>query len=157
MVRVVDEGDRRVPVGAPVMVTAMFEGGEEIAAARALTRDFLTDLQAVHGLPVSNRVMGVVQLVVSELVTNARRHAPGPCTLTLEASDGTIDVTVWDGDPTLPIARAADPGRVGQHGLEIVLAVARGFTACREPVGKRITATIALADDPAGDPAGRPP
>jgi hypothetical protein len=74
--------------------------------------------------------------------------------LTLEVSGGAVDVTVWDSEPTLPIARAADPGRVGQHGLEIILAVSEGFTARREPVGKRITATIALADDP-GSPTGR--
>ncbi|MEE1764728.1 ATP-binding protein, partial [Streptomyces sp. SP17KL33] len=38
----------------------------------------------------------------------------------------------------------ADTGRVGQHGLEIVMAVAQGFEARQEPVGKRITARIAL-------------
>ncbi|WP_434096751.1 DUF4982 domain-containing protein [Streptomyces mirabilis] len=45
-----------------------------------------------------------------------------------------------------------DPGRVGQHGLEIVLAVCQIFCVHREPVGKRITAAIELADDPAGSP-----
>ncbi|WP_455712269.1 ATP-binding protein [Streptomyces flaveolus] len=74
--------------------------------------------------------------------------------LTLEVVDGAIEVTVWDSEPTLPLARAADPGRVGQHGLEIILAVSEGFAARREPVGKRSTATIALTDDPASDLAG---
>ncbi|GAB2895938.1 hypothetical protein GCM10027074_74390 [Streptomyces deserti] len=64
---------------------------------------------------------------------------------------------MWDSDPALPVARAADAGRVGQHGLEIVMAVAQGFGAQREPVGKRITARIALMDDPGGAPAGRRP
>lgn len=50
-------------------------------------------------------------------------------------------------------SRTADVGRVGQHGLEIVMAVARGFEVQREPVGKRITVRLALAD--AVD--GRPP
>jgi hypothetical protein len=59
-----------------------------------------------------------------------------------------VEVVVWDCDPVLPVARAADAGRVGQHGLEIVMAVAQGFEAQREPVGKRITARIA--------PPGRP-
>jgi hypothetical protein len=56
-----------------------------------------------------------------------------------------VEVVVWDDDPVLPVARAADVGRVGQHGLEIVMAVTQGFEAEREPVGKRITARIALA------------
>jgi hypothetical protein len=48
----------------------------------------------------------------------------------------------------------ADPTRVGQHGLEIVMALCRSFAIHREPVGKRITATVALAD-PLGDETGR--
>ncbi len=73
-------------------------------------------MQSVHGLPVSARAMGMVQLVVSELVTNACKFAPGPCLLNLEMDQGAVQVTVWDTDPSLPVARAADPGRVGQHG-----------------------------------------
>lgn len=142
-------------VGRQISVSAAFEDSAEIAEARDLARSFLTDVQAVHGLPVSERAMGLVQLVVSELVTNARKYAPGPCLLTLEISDGAIEVTVWDSEPVLPTARAADPDRVGQHGLEIVMAVSRSIEVHREPVGKRIKATVVLADDPGGDAAYR--
>jgi anti-sigma regulatory factor (Ser/Thr protein kinase) len=93
-------------------------------------------VQAVPGIPVSDRAMGMVQLVVSELVTNAHKCAPGPCLLDLEIIDGAVEISVWDTDPTLPVARAADPGRVGQHGLEIVIGVCRSFEMRREPVGK---------------------
>jgi hypothetical protein len=55
------------------------------------------------------------------------------------------------------MARAADVGRVGQHGLEIVMAVVQGFDVQREPVGKRITLRLALADDPGSALNGRPP
>ncbi|MCY0924468.1 ATP-binding protein, partial [Streptomyces sp. H27-G5] len=48
--------------------------------------------------------------------------------------------------PALPI-RA---GRVGRHGLEIVMAVCRSFELLREPVGKRVKAAVVLADDPCG-------
>ncbi|MFE1291027.1 ATP-binding protein [Streptomyces sp. NPDC058751] len=119
-----------------------------IAEARAFTRDFLTRVQAVAGLPVSGRVMGVVPLVVSELVTNAVKYASGPCLLSLAVDRGTVRATVWDSDPALPVARAADAGRVGQHGLEIVMALCHAFEVHREPVGKRITAVVTLADTP---------
>jgi hypothetical protein len=46
---------------------------------------------------------------------------------------------------------------VGQHGLEIVMAVVQSFEVQREPVGKRITARLALLDDPGGDVAGHSP
>ncbi|MFJ9729221.1 ATP-binding protein [Streptomyces sp. NPDC101209] len=137
-----------------VMASAAFEGSEDIAAARRLARSFLTDLTTVHGVTVSDRALGMVQLVVSELVTNSRKYAPGPCLLTLEVVEGVVEVTVWDSEPCLPVAQAADPARVGQHGLEIVMALCRSFEMHREPVGKRIVAAVALADDPIGDEAG---
>jgi hypothetical protein len=37
---------------------------------------------------------------------------------------------------------------VGRHGLEITRAVSRSYEAHREPVGKRVTALIALTDTP---------
>jgi anti-sigma regulatory factor (Ser/Thr protein kinase) len=77
--------------------------GEPVAEARHAARDFLTEVQAVHGIPVSDRAMGMVQLMVSELVTNAHKYAPAPCLLDLEISDGAMEVSVWDNDPTLPV------------------------------------------------------
>jgi anti-sigma regulatory factor (Ser/Thr protein kinase) len=136
---------------------ALAGDGTCIARARHLAAGFLTRVQAEHGLPVSQRAMDLTQLVVSELVTNALKYAPGPVLLDLRIARDAVEVMVWDSDPVLPVARAANVGRVGQHGLEIVMAVAQGFEAQREPVGKRITARIALLDDPGGAIAGRRP
>ncbi|MER5886089.1 ATP-binding protein [Streptomyces sp. NPDC001941] len=134
---------------------AAFDDDAGIAEARDLARDFLARAQAEHGLPVSARAMGVVQLLVSELVTNARKYAPGPCLLTLETVEGTVQVSVWDSGTALPVILAPDPSRVGQHGLEIVMALCVSFAVHREPVGKRIVARVMLADDPDGAPTGR--
>jgi anti-sigma regulatory factor (Ser/Thr protein kinase) len=142
-------------VSRPILSAVALDGSEPIAEARHAARRFMTEVQAVHGLPVSDRAMGLVELVASELVTNAYKYAPGPCLLDLEVTDGSVEISVWDTDPTLPAACAADPGRVGQHGLEIVMAVCRSFEVRREPVGKRVKAAIVLADDPGGDPVGR--
>ncbi|MGW6541068.1 ATP-binding protein [Streptomyces sp. NPDC055051] len=138
-----------------ISVSAAFEGSEDIAVSRAMSRDFLHSLQRVHGLPVSERAVGTVELVVSELVTNARKYAPGPCLLTLELREGCVDVTVWDSSTAMPLVMAPDPARIGQHGLEIVMALCRRFEVHREPVGKRVKTTLVLADDPGGHPAGR--
>ncbi|MFF4117295.1 ATP-binding protein [Streptomyces sp. NPDC001714] len=138
-----------MPEAAPADVTIALDGADGcIASARGRTLDFLTRAQSVHGLPVTSRTMDLAQLVVSELVTNALKYAPGPVLLHLRVVDGMVEAEVWDTDPTLPLARAADTGRVGQHGLEIVLAVVQGFEARREPVGKCVTARLALFDDP---------
>ncbi|WP_166663639.1 ATP-binding protein [Streptomyces sp. NBC_00582] len=138
-----------MPDSAPAEVTMALDGADGcIAVARSQAVDFLTRAQSEHGLPVSARTLDLAQLVVSELVTNALKYAPGPVLLHLRIVGGTVEIEVWDSDPTLPLARAADAGRVGQHGLEIVMAVAQGFEAQREPVGKRVTARLALFDDP---------
>ncbi|MGW0611374.1 ATP-binding protein [Streptomyces sp. NPDC002788] len=131
--------------------------GHVIAEARHRAADFLTRVRAEHGLPVSARAVDLTQLVVSELVTNAPKYAPGPVLMELRISGDVVEVIVWDSDPVLPVALAADAGRVGQHGLEIVMAVAQGFEVHREPVGKRITVRLALPDDPGGDVAGLRP
>ncbi|MEU5312825.1 ATP-binding protein [Streptomyces sp. NPDC021562] len=137
-----------MPEAAPDDVTFALDGADGcIAGARHRTSEFLTRAQSVHGLPVTARTMDLAQLVVSELVTNALKYAPGPVLLRLGIAGGAVEIEVWDSDPTLPLARAADAGRVGQHGLEIVLAVVQGFEAHREPVGKRVTARLALFDD----------
>lgn len=140
-----------------ISASALLGDSEEIGEARDLARSFLTDVQAVHGLPVSKRAMGMVQLVVTELVTNARKYAPGPCLLTLQIADGAVQVSVWDSSTTLPLVLPPDPTRIGQHGLELVMAVCQSFAVHREPVGKRITTAIMLADDPDGNAAGRQP
>ncbi|MDX3802555.1 ATP-binding protein [Streptomyces sp. AK04-3B] len=107
---------------------------------------FLDQAHAAHHLSVTARARDLTQLVVSELVTNARKYAPGPVLMELRVSARAVDVVVWDSDPTVPGARSADPGRVGQHGLEIVKAVSEELFMKQEPVAKRITARIALSD-----------
>ncbi|MEU7011320.1 ATP-binding protein [Streptomyces sp. NPDC046332] len=123
------------------------EGGC-IADARHHAAAFLDKARAEHGLPVSEHARDLTSLVVSELVTNACRYAPGPVLMELRISMSSVAVVVWDSDATIPAARSADPGRVGQHGMEIVKAVTEELLIQQEPVGKRITARIGLANAP---------
>lgn len=126
----------------------------EIASARGFVRDFLSASQILHGWPVSDRAMDVAQLVVSELATNVCKYAPGPCLLDLESDGVTLDITMWDTGAVLPAASPADPTRVGQHGLELVLMVCQGFEIHREPVGKRLVVRLSLLDSTDQEPSG---
>ncbi|MFG2652284.1 ATP-binding protein [Streptomyces sp. NPDC048436] len=142
------------PVDArDLRTTVALEGdGPCIARARHLAADFLAGVQAELGLPVYRRALDVTQLVVSELVTNACKYAPGPILMELGISDALVEVNIWDSNPALPLARPANADRIGRHGLEIVTALARSVEARREPVGKRIIVGIALTDDAHDDP-----
>ncbi|MFG2576282.1 ATP-binding protein [Streptomyces sp. NPDC048481] len=133
-------------------------GGDDgcIADARRHAVDFLATAGDGHHVSVSARARDLTQLVVSELVTNARKYAPGPVLMELRITAGSVDVVVWDSDPTVPAARPVDPGRIGQHGLEIVKAIAEDLVIEPQPVGKRITARIALSDAPVARES-RPP
>jgi anti-sigma regulatory factor (Ser/Thr protein kinase) len=132
----------------PWRLTVALDGSSGcIGHARHRVGGFLTALRNGHGVPVSQRAHGVAQLVVSELVTNAVKYAPGPALMDLRIVGGLLEIVVRDGDPVLPAARAADGTRVGQHGLEIVAAVAASFTAERTPAGKRLTVHLGLTDD----------
>ncbi|MDR6974072.1 anti-sigma regulatory factor (Ser/Thr protein kinase) [Streptomyces sp. 3330] len=141
-----DQGSS-APGGNLAETTVALDGKDGcIARARRLTGDFLSRVQSRDGLAVSARAMDLSQLVVSELVTNALRHAPGPVLLQLRIAGAAVEIVVWDSDPALPVPRAPDPTRVGQHGLEIVRAVAEQFDVAQEPVGKRIVARLGLSD-----------
>ncbi|KQX65535.1 MULTISPECIES: ATP-binding protein [unclassified Streptomyces] len=140
-----DQGSS-APGGNPAETTVALDGKDGcIARARRLTGDFLRRVQSRDGLAVSDRAMDLSQLVVSELVTNALRYAPGPVLLQLRIAGAAVEIVVWDSDPVPPVPQAPDPTRVGQHGLEIVRAVAQDFVVAREPVGKRIVARLGLS------------
>ncbi|MGQ4435544.1 MULTISPECIES: ATP-binding protein [unclassified Streptomyces] len=132
--------------------------GTCIAEARDLAADFLVRAGADHGVAVSARAMDLTRLVVSELVTNAGRHAPGPLRMELRILEDAVEVTVRDTVRVQLLARPVDPRRVGQHGLEIVMAVAQAFQVRLEPDGKAVTVRIALADEVRGSgfPLGAP-
>ncbi|MET9762810.1 ATP-binding protein [Streptomyces sp. NPDC006372] len=85
------------------------------------------------------------ELVVSELVTNAIRHAPGPCELILRLFRGKLAITVWDSSAVRPTVRKEDRCRVGGHGLRLVHTVSDRVAVAPHAKGKRITAYLGLA------------
>ncbi|MFD5074210.1 ATP-binding protein [Streptomyces sp. NPDC058371] len=157
MNHIAQDGEQTAPGAhsAPAACAAYNGDTTCISAARRFATAYLTRVHADHHVPLSDRALSVTQLVVSELITNACRYAPGPSRLDLRIVDDSVEVTVWDTGPALPAPREPDPARIGQHGLEIVLAVCHEYAVHPEPVGKRTTALIALTNSRREDFAGR--
>ncbi|GGT86076.1 MULTISPECIES: ATP-binding protein [Streptomyces] len=110
-----------------------------IAHARDFTVDFLErSASAVAGS------VDAARLVVSELVTNVVKYAPGPCRLELVLHAGMLEICVHDTYGALPVARPRDPERVGRHGMEIVIAICTEVEVEPTPNGKRVRAFLPL-------------
>ncbi|MEH3076503.1 MAG: ATP-binding protein [Quadrisphaera sp.] len=81
-----------------------------------------------------------VVLVVSELVTNAVRHAPGPLELLLEADATSASVGVRDTSPVDP--ELVDPYDGGGRGMLVVATLAVRWHVERVPGGKVVWAHL---------------
>ncbi|MFE9707528.1 ATP-binding protein [Streptomyces sp. NPDC005930] len=117
--------------------------GISLADTRTATRDLL----ARAGHPPEQQVSQDAQLVVSELVTNALRHAPGPGGLLLEVlpdAPTRLRITVHDTSPQAPRPRVPDPRRVGGHGIHLLTRLCDHLDTDHRAGGKHVTAEIHL-------------
>jgi anti-sigma regulatory factor (Ser/Thr protein kinase) len=127
-------------------------GAAGAADARRVLRAFLARVPLTGRTPVPDLLALDAELVVSELVTNTIRHAPGPCGLVLQLSASTLAITVWDTSPEEPVVRKGDRHRVGGHGLHLVHAVSDTVVVGFRTVGKQITAHMRLPPNRSSGP-----
>jgi anti-sigma regulatory factor (Ser/Thr protein kinase) len=80
----------------------------------------------------------VVELLVSELITNTLHHAWGPIRLTLRLHDGTLRCEVQDANPALPRMRNAHKDDEGGRGLHLLDLLSQRWGSNLTPAGKVI-------------------
>ncbi|MFJ8043337.1 ATP-binding protein [Kitasatospora sp. NPDC096147] len=83
-----------------------------------------------------------VLLAVSELITNAHRHAGSDASLVLTWDGRSLEVSVHDSSPVLPVVRAPDATATGGRGIGIVAALADDWRTHPQSDGKTVTATF---------------
>ena len=84
-------------------------------------------------------------LVVSELVTNACRHTPGPEHLAMILHDGYLVLEVGDRSRTAPfLVPPEDRGSCGGFGFGLIAALVDDWTVVTTARGKTIRVTLSM-------------
>jgi len=111
----------------------------------ALTRGFTAGV--LEGAGWREQVDTAV-LLVSELVTNAVRHAQGPYALTVTFGDDRVEVSVEDGDRTAPSPRRAGPLEENGRGFVLVGALADDWGVRALSAGKATWFALSRSPQP---------
>jgi anti-sigma regulatory factor (Ser/Thr protein kinase) len=121
---------------------------ESIGMAREHVRTFLESPAERSALENSGRLefaalVEDVLLVVSELVTNAVRHAPGPCWLEVAIDGGEVCVSVTDTSSAVPRTRSPQLDGAGGFGLHMLRALTgRGIETRLLTPGKTVSVRL---------------
>ncbi|MCX4993153.1 hypothetical protein [Streptomyces sp. NBC_00568] len=92
-----DVGSGQPDTASPLEASlALDSDGSRIAQARHLAAAFLTKVRDDHGIPDMTATVETVQPIVSELVTNAHKYAPGPAHLHLRITGPVLRIELWD-------------------------------------------------------------
>jgi MEDS: MEthanogen/methylotroph, DcmR Sensory domain/Histidine kinase-like ATPase domain len=119
------------PDAAAPSVTGRFAGADAPRAARRLVTD------ALRRWGLGGRLLEDAQLVISELATNAIRHARSGFSVAVRRTGSGVRLTVRDASPAEPIVRR-DPGEPGGRGMLIVSLLATGWGVEAGPEGKTV-------------------
>jgi anti-sigma regulatory factor (Ser/Thr protein kinase) len=109
-----------------------------ITEAREHARSFFA--QSVP--PLDPTLLRDALVAVSELVTNAVRHAPGPCELGLGDDGRRVTIAVSDTHATPPRPRPADLNGGGGLGWHVLCAMAGTVSVQPRPEGKTVAVEL---------------
>jgi anti-sigma regulatory factor (Ser/Thr protein kinase) len=110
-----------------------------ITRARGLAREYFAQCTP----PLAAGVLRDALLAVSELVTNAVRHAPGPLELALSDDGRRLTIAVTDTHTTMPAPRPADLiGGGGGVGLHVLRSLAGRVETTAHATGKTVVVSL---------------
>ena len=86
-------------------------------------------------------------LLVSELVTNALRHSEPPCVLSIRFADAGVEISVEDGNPSMPVLRPRDELAEDGRGFVLIDALAADWGVRAIDHGKATWFTLRASED----------
>jgi anti-sigma regulatory factor (Ser/Thr protein kinase) len=114
---------------------------EPTTSAAAIARRLVDRACREWGLPA---LRDPARLVVTELVSNAVRHARTPLAVCVSRADDAVNIHVGDRSPTVPTPYGpVEPTREGGRGLHVVATMSQAWGFTRTPTGKVVWARLA--------------
>jgi anti-sigma regulatory factor (Ser/Thr protein kinase) len=111
-------------------------------AAAAQSREFVREMLAVWD---ADDLTNVAELLTTELVTNAIRHAMTDAHVQLTWSAPTLRIAVRDGAHAAPVI-VETPDANGGFGLRLILELAHSFGVEQQPDGKVVWCQLTDGD-----------
>jgi len=136
----------QILVAAAVTETALEVFTADLPADPTSARAARTLLRQALGEDADG-LLFAIELLVSEVVSNAVRHASSAPRIEAHLGPDSVRVAVYDADPRLPERREPDVGRPGGRGLHLLDQIASRWAA--EPSGSGKVVWFEL-DRPAG-------
>lgn len=130
-------------MGNTIAMSLSFTSTRMAAASPREARQSLARQLSAWGL---TQVADDVELIASELVTNAIRHGGGVAQVSLTARDGRVQIEVGDYSrtpPTPPRDAGVEPSG---RGMMLVEALSSRWGVRPEPQGKTVWAEIIIGD-----------
>lgn len=122
---------------------------ESEPAAVAEARHRIVSVVRGWGLPLPEESYGEVELLSSELITNAIRYSPGACAVTVRWTGARVRVEVTDTDPVRPRSRRPSAEAEGGRGLYLVESLSADWGSTPGPAGKTVWFEIEPPSEPA--------
>lgn len=107
------------------------------AIGPTIGRRLVTELLRQWGLP---QLSEAARLIVSELVSNALRHAPGPTSypLRVQRRGPSVRLYVADSSAAAPTILAPDERAAHGRGMQMIAAVASAWGVEQQAAGKQV-------------------
>lgn len=135
------------PPATPVLLHGFRVEAEEGAVPEA--RHTITSLVRSWNVALSDEQVAEVELLSTEVITNAIHHTQAPCSVAVQWDGVRVRVEVTDVSPVRPKPRRSSPDAEDGRGLMLVDALASDWGSVRDEAGKVVWFEVASSIRPA--------
>lgn len=133
-------------LGPAALIHGFSVGAEEGCVPEA--RHKISALIRDWSVPLSDEQVAEVELLSSEVITNALRYSEAACAVAVRWTGTRVRVEVTDASPVRPKPRHGSPDAEGGRGLLLVDALAADWGTTDDPAGKVVWFEVGAREQP---------